>query len=197
VGADGTKYPPIVIFQSTSKDKVYTIERRHGCIITWQWKGWTDKQVLRIFYENVIDEHCGAEPGILFFDSYKTHQSDASLGELALRRWKWVILPPTCTPFIQPLDVCLIKPFRQRVREQYEQYVCDHMLAASESTSIDVSAEEHRNLVVQWISAAWSEIPASMVAKSFKVCGLSNALDGTEDDKVSVDIARPAWTDTV
>ena len=31
---------------------------------------------------------------------------------------------------------------------------------------------------------AWREIPAEMVTKSFKTCGISNSLDGTEDDVV-------------
>ena len=41
-----------------------------------------------------------------------------------------------------------------------------------------------RNLVLGWIKAAWAEIPEEMVRKSFKTCGISNALDGTEDDAV-------------
>ena len=31
---------------------------------------------------------------------------------------------------------------------------------------------------------AWAEIPEEMVRKSFKTCGISNAMDGTEDDAV-------------
>ena len=30
----------------------------------------------------------------------------------------------------------------------------------------------------------WEEIPEEMVKRSFKTCGISNALDGTEDDAV-------------
>ena len=42
-----------------------------------------------------------------------------------------------------------------------------------------------RNLVqLRWIKAAWAEMPKEMVRKSFKTCGISNAMDGTEDDVV-------------
>ena len=41
-----------------------------------------------------------------------------------------------------------------------------------------------RNLVLRWVHEAWREIPAEMVMKSFKSCGISNALDGTEDDEL-------------
>ena len=41
--------------------------------------------------------------------------------------------------------------------------------------------------MLRWIKRSWSEIPAEMVRKSFKTCGISNALDGTEDDEVYAD----------
>ena len=44
-----------------------------------------------------------------------------------------------------------------------------------------------RNLVFRWIKQSWAEIPVEMVRKSFKTCGISNALDGTEDDEVYAD----------
>ena len=31
---------------------------------------------------------------------------------------------------------------------------------------------------------SWEEIPEEMVKRSFKTCGISNALDGTEDDAI-------------
>ena len=37
---------------------------------------------------------------------------------------------------------------------------------------------------------AWQEIPAEMVIKSFKTCGISNALDGTEDDAIYTEEAQ-------
>ena len=41
-----------------------------------------------------------------------------------------------------------------------------------------------RNQVLRWINQPWNEIPEEMVGWSFKTCGISNALDGTEDDTV-------------
>ena len=41
-----------------------------------------------------------------------------------------------------------------------------------------------KELVLQWIHKAWQEIPADLVANSFKSCGISNAMNGTEDEAV-------------
>ena len=37
-------------------------------------------------------------------------------------------------------------------------------------------------MICQWILEVWNSIPIEMIIKSFKKCGISNALDGTEDD---------------
>ena len=34
----------------------------------------------------------------------------------------------------------------------------------------------------QWIGKAWRDIPRKMVANSFLKCGITNSLDGCEDD---------------
>ena len=37
-------------------------------------------------------------------------------------------------------------------------------------------------LMCQWIGEAWRNIPREMVANSFLKCGITNSLDGSEDD---------------
>ena len=37
-------------------------------------------------------------------------------------------------------------------------------------------------LVVQWVKEAWADISSDMIVRSFKKCGISNAMDGTEDN---------------
>ena len=37
--------------------------------------------------------------------------------------------------------------------------------------------------ICRWISDAWDDIPSEMIAKSFRKCCFTNALDGTEDEE--------------
>ena len=39
-------------------------------------------------------------------------------------------------------------------------------------------------IYLQWILDAWEQLPNDLIVKSFKGCGLMNALDGSEDDKI-------------
>ena len=41
-----------------------------------------------------------------------------------------------------------------------------------------------KEMVLWWIDQAWREIPVELITRSFVSCGISNALDGTEDDAV-------------
>ncbi|CAI7869672.1 unnamed protein product [Closterium sp. NIES-54] len=36
-------------------------------------------------------------------------------------------------------------------------------------------------VVVRWISRAWKAVPADLIKRAFLTCGISNALDGSED----------------
>ena len=41
-----------------------------------------------------------------------------------------------------------------------------------------------KEMVLRWINKAWDEIPAELIKKSFKSCGIANALDSTEVEEV-------------
>jgi hypothetical protein len=45
--------------------------------------------------------------------------------------------------------------------------------------------------IVSWVEKAWYSISAATVVKSFKCTGIANALDGSEDDLITVDLNRP------
>ncbi|KAG8233780.1 hypothetical protein J437_LFUL003851 [Ladona fulva] len=36
--------------------------------------------------------------------------------------------------------------------------------------------------VCEWVKKSWEDVKAEIIVKSFKKCGISNALDGTEND---------------
>ena len=38
--------------------------------------------------------------------------------------------------------------------------------------------------VCDWILRLWNSVKKEVVVKSFKRCGISNAMDGTEDDDI-------------
>ena len=45
-------------------------------------------------------------------------------------------------------------------------------------------------LVAAWVDEAWKSIPEEMIKHSFLKCGISNSMDGTEDDALFDDEAE-------
>ena len=42
--------------------------------------------------------------------------------------------------------------------------------------------------MTQWIHKAWQSIPTETVVNYFKKCGISNSMEGTEDDSLCSDL---------
>ena len=45
-----------------------------------------------------------------------------------------------------------------------------------------------RQDAINWVSKAWDSIKQETIVNAFLICGISNALDGSEDDHVSDDL---------
>lgn len=107
--------------------------------------------------------------------------------DLKQRKIDVAVIPGGLTPVLQPLDKSLNKPFKDNVLRKYLAWMIsgpfDYTLAGMKKVP-------SRNLVLRWVHEAWREIPVEMVAKSFKTCGISNSLNGTEDDEVYTDEAH-------
>ena len=94
-----------------------------------------------------------------------------------------VIIPGGCTSKIQPLDVCLNKPLKSVVRKKWIEYV--HSLV---NTSINPSPQNNlippkKPDIVAWIMDGIDYLKSmpEMVKKSFFVCGITKALDGSQN----------------
>ena len=81
----------------------------------------------------------------------------------------------------QPLDVSLNKPFKDNVWKRWMQWMAAGILELNAGGRQKKPSEE---LVCSWISEAWHEIPREMIVASFVKCGITNNLDGSDDDLV-------------
>ena len=77
----------------------------------------------------------------------------------------------------QPLDVCLNKPFKDRMRQKWLEWMAEGI---HELTAGGHQKKPSEELMCQWICEALHDIPGKMAAKSFLMCGITNSLDGSK-----------------
>lgn len=182
--ADGWKLPPFLVF----KRKTLPKERfPHNVIVRTNEKGFFNDDLVLEWLRLVWDRRPGALlglPNMLVLDSFRGHLTAKVKEKLRSSGTDLVVIPGGMTSQLQPLDVMLNKPFKDRVRKLYTEWMgkTDNPLTPTGRVKRASLAE-----VASWVAAAWYNLPDALVARSFKKCGLSNAMDGTEDDAVYED----------
>ncbi|CAI7788039.1 unnamed protein product [Closterium sp. NIES-53] len=119
---------------------------------------------------------------MLIIDSYRGHLTKEVKARFAALKIVPVVIPAGCTADVQPLDVSVNKSFKASVRQQYQSWFeADSMNILTPAGNIKKPPSA---VVLKWIIREWKAVPADLIKKAFLTCGISNALDGSEDHTV-------------
>ncbi|CAB1100836.1 unnamed protein product [Ectocarpus sp. CCAP 1310/34] len=88
-----------------------------------------------------------------------------------------IFIPGGLTPLLQPLDRMLNKQMKRLLRGKYTAYSAS---AVADARSGKLKPPEC-GVVSTWCTEAWEFITPETVKTCFKICGLTLALDGSED----------------
>ena len=177
--ADGTKLKPAVVFKRKTMPK----EKLPKDIVVFvQEKGRVDERVLFGWLREVWFKRPGAllnGKSMLVWDMFRAHLLKS---ELKRNRTYQRVIPGGCTSVLQPLDVCLNKPFKVHMRQKWNEWMAN---GEKQLTKVGNLKRAELATVCQWIVDSWNEVPSDMVIRSFLKCGISNSIDGTEDELFS------------
>uniref|UniRef100_A0A8C5QK08 HTH CENPB-type domain-containing protein n=1 Tax=Leptobrachium leishanense TaxID=445787 RepID=A0A8C5QK08_9ANUR len=166
--ANGTKLRPVIIFKRKTLPKKVKFPPR----ITVRTH---DK-------EEIWNGRPGAalkkKQSLLVWDMFRAHTSDDIKQLAKSSQVTLAVIPGGLTSVLQPLDVCLNKPFKDRVRKMWHEWMSS---GQAQLTKVGNLKKPEIELIAKWVRDAWEEIPEEMVQRAFKKCGISNAMDGSED----------------
>ena len=126
-------------------------------------------------------KYTGGKKSLLVMDTFSAHCSNEIVNVLSKHHSSVALVPGGCTSKLQPPDVSLNKPFKQVCRQEFQTY-CRSQLATM-SSSADRLKTASKQEICQWVVKAQNYLSAhpEMITRSFKVTGISLALDGSED----------------
>ena len=177
--ANGTKLKPMIIFKRKTMPKE---DVPSGVFVHVHQKGWMDEQGMLLWIEKVWERRPGhllRKKACLVYDMFKTYLMDSIKNKLKRGNADVAIIPGVLTSQLQPLDVSINKPFKEKVRMLWSDWMAgsaDHALARGGRLK-----KPSITLLCQWVVKTWNEIDSAIIIKPFKKCCISNALDGSED----------------
>ena len=84
---------------------------------------------------------------------------------------------------MQAPDVSWNKPFKGHLREMYDEWMSQGDMELTRAGNMKPPSCVR---VATWIKTAWARVSVDIIKKSFVVCGVSNAMDNSEDEQINV-----------
>ncbi|GES84845.1 pogo transposable element with KRAB domain [Rhizophagus clarus] len=168
--ADGMKLPAVCIFKlkNVSKEKF-----PNSIYISANEKGWVNKQEILWWVENMwtLKNWFGNSRSMLILDSFHGYIVDSVKNQLVKKNTNMAMIPSGCISKLQPLNIVINKSFKSKLINIIQFFTLFLFLVA--------------NIDEITVKESWDEISEDLIQKSFKSCGISTNLDGSEDDCIS------------
>ncbi|KAM7314107.1 hypothetical protein ISCGN_003892 [Ixodes scapularis] len=113
---------------------------------------------------------------LLVIDQAPIHKTKVVMDTAEASATDIVHIPGGCTGILQPADVYWNKSFKDSLHTSWAEF-----MRKGDKTPKGNLRKPSRQDVLNFVSKAWAAVPEDMIAQSFKGCGISGALDGSED----------------
>ncbi|KAG0421547.1 hypothetical protein HPB47_002566 [Ixodes persulcatus] len=112
----------------------------------------------------------------LVIDQAPIHKTDVVVDATEAADTDIVYNPGECTGILQPIDVYWNMSFKNYLRSSWAEF-----MRKGDKTAKGNLKKPSRQDVLNFVSATWVAVPEEIITRSFKGCGISGALDGSED----------------
>ena len=144
--------------------------------LTATTNGWMSRKTLEEWMLKIWGRNEDDVRRLLILDRAPIHVTSEVASKLSELDTDFVLIPPGCTRLLQPADVCWIKPFKDEMKRNWELFMRKGQMIKKGNLKCP-----SRQDVLNWVSAAWESVSSDIIKKSFKQCGISCALDGSEN----------------
>nr|CCA14052.1 PREDICTED: pogo transposable element with KRAB domainlike putative [Albugo laibachii Nc14] len=152
--------------------EIEVLQKTTGLHIYGDPKGWWNGELSRIFLNTFFGHRTEKSPPILLlWDEFSAQWFEHVVGYAQTLNVVLQVVPSHATSVSHPMDVTWIKPFKDRLRNEWIARLSDQ---AHESTSVS-STSPCRGMIARWVRDAWDGIDSKTITRRF--CKLGILLD--------------------
>eukprot|EP00522_Entomoneis_paludosa_P003477 CAMPEP_0172476392 /NCGR_PEP_ID=MMETSP1065-20121228/70355_1 /TAXON_ID=265537 /ORGANISM="Amphiprora paludosa, Strain CCMP125" /LENGTH=405 /DNA_ID=CAMNT_0013234613 /DNA_START=1634 /DNA_END=2851 /DNA_ORIENTATION=+ len=157
ITASGLFLPTLNIFKGILNDRGRIVREFTNPALAYpqsefysvQSNAWMDEQNMEISIEKILKPHMqkcpfNAKP-LLFLDHYRCHLMASVVHKIEDMGIQVEHIPGGCTSLCQPVDIGVNKPFKDRIRKMWEEWMLEEGLLEG------VTKPPERNMVAKWI----------------------------------------------
>ncbi|GET02369.1 pogo transposable element with KRAB domain [Rhizophagus clarus] len=150
---DGSKYPPICIFKGKQLPRGEVIPK--GVICWFQENGWMTSDLMKKYIEFLfrlrMAENLSKEPAMMVYDSFRGHLEESVKDKFKQHDFHLAVIPAGLTSICQPLDVSINKPFKDNMRKEWHEWMCQGGAGETEAdgSEDDMVYEEIDKLIAE------------------------------------------------
>jgi hypothetical protein len=159
IAADGTVLPAVVVFKGKPNGRIaekefgnYPQSNEYHC----QEAAWMDEVVMLAWVDGPLRAYVEQAPDgiipLLILDSYRCHMMASVVHRIQEMGVEVIHIPGGCTSLCQPVDVGFNKPFKDRIRRLWMDWMIEEGLTSGTTTA------PTRQVVAEWIDEALREM---------------------------------------
>ena len=186
VTAAGGLLPPMFVFKAKPGGHVQRELRNfpEGAAYTVQHNTWMDESVMLQWVDRVLKPWSETVPETivpyLLLDSYKVHLMTTVTRQIESLGIEVDHIPGGCTGLAQPIDVRIGKPFKNRVRHKWEDWIMDGAIDE------EVTKPPTCLQVVEWCCNSFRELEGTIVCNAW-LNGRFSYFPVTSEETIDVD----------
>lgn len=164
ITASGLKLPPLLVFKGTATGRVRRefVNYNPGARYATQEKAWVDQAVMQRWIETVWTPWTAMHPrSYLLMDQFTVHKTAETTNAIQARGTRIDYILEGCTSKLQPLDVGINKPFKDRMRAICEEFAADN----------EPGTKPSRDKIADWVVEAWEGITPVMITNTWRHIG--------------------------
>lgn len=178
---NGKRLKPFVVIPR--KRVIKELNGQKDVVLAYAAKSWMDDDLTNDYLSRVLGKFSFSKR-LLVWDSFLCHKSSKTKTALQKMNIFSAVIPGGCTSLIQPADVCWNRTFKSKIQSFYDEWMSRPDSDHAYTNSGKMKAPEF-SVVIKWVAEAWKSVSEDCIVRSMKQCGITCAVDGSEDAGIS------------